>query len=60
MDPLKGGLVLCIDASDMGIGVVLMQEGRVIAHESKLLNNVELDYPVHEKELLAIIHALKV
>jgi ribonuclease HI len=60
MDPLKCGLVLCTDASDMAIGAVLMQEGRVIAYESRKLNNAELNYPVHEKELLAIIHALKV
>jgi hypothetical protein len=60
VDPLKGGLVLCTDASDMAIGDVLMQEGRVIAYESKELKNVELNYPVHEKQLLAIIHALKV
>ena len=31
IDSLKGRLVLCIDASDMAIGVVLMQEGMVIA-----------------------------
>ena len=60
MNSLKGGLVLCTDASDMAIGVVFMQEGMVIAYESKRLNNVELNYLVHEIELLAIIHALKV
>ena len=60
MDPLKGGLVLCTDASDMAIGVVLIQEGRVIAYESKKFNNIELNYSIHETELLAIIHALKV
>ena len=34
IDPLKGGLVLCTDASDMAIGAIFMQEGKVIAYES--------------------------
>jgi hypothetical protein len=33
----------------MAIGVVLMQEGMVIAYESRKLNNADLNYPVHEK-----------
>ncbi len=37
-----------------------MQEGKVIAYESKKLNNAKVNYLVHVKELLAIIHALKV
>jgi hypothetical protein len=37
MDPLKSGLVLCTDVVDMAIGVVLMQEGMMIAYESKNL-----------------------
>ena len=60
MDPLKRGLFLCTNASDMAIGVVLMQEGKVIAYKFKKLNNAELNYPVHEKELFALIYALKV
>ena len=59
-DHLKGGLVLCIDTSDMATGTVFMQQGRVIVYESRKLNNAKLNYLVHEKELLAIIHALKV
>ena len=60
LDALKDGLVLCTNVSDMTIGVIMIQEDRVIAYESKKLNNVVLNYPVHDKELLAIIHALKV
>ena len=60
MDPLKNMLVLCTYASDMAIDVVLMQEGRLIVYEFKKLNNAELNYDVYEKELLVIIHALKV
>ena len=60
MDPLKGNIVLCTDASDLAIGAVLMQDKRVIAYESRKLNTAELNYAVHEKELLAVVHSLKV
>jgi hypothetical protein len=59
MDALKGGLILCTNANDMVIGVILMQEGMVIVYRYKNLNNAWLNYPIHEEELLAIIHALK-
>ena len=48
MDPLKDMLVLCTDASDMAVYVVLMQEGRVIPYESIKLSNAKLNYLVHE------------
>jgi hypothetical protein len=32
MDFLKDGLVLCTNANDMAVGVVLMQEDKVIAY----------------------------
>ena len=60
MDPLRNELVLCSSANDMAIGAILMQENRTIAYEFKKLNNVKLNYPVHKKWLLAIIHASKV
>ena len=48
MDPLKDKLVLCTNASNIAIGDILMQEGRVIAYVSKKLSNAELNYPVEE------------
>ena len=48
------------DASEIGIGCVLMQEGRVITYASRQLKKHEEHYPTHDLELAAIVHALKV
>jgi hypothetical protein len=48
------------DASGIGLGGVLMQEGRVIAYTSRQLWKHEVNYPMHDLELAAVVHALKV
>ncbi|WVZ84252.1 hypothetical protein U9M48_031304 [Paspalum notatum var. saurae] len=48
------------DASGIGIGFVLMQEGRVIAYASRQLKKHEEHYPTHDLELAAVVHALKI
>ena len=48
------------DASGIGIGAVMLQEGRPITFESRKLNSAEKNYHVTEQELLAVVHALKV
>ena len=48
------------DASSIGIGCVLMQEGRVIAYASRQLKQHEVHYPTHDLELAAVVHALKI
>ena len=47
------------DASRNGTGVVLMQEERPIAFESHPIKGKNLHKPIYEKEMLAILHALK-
>jgi hypothetical protein len=48
------------DAFDLGLGGVLLQEGQPVAFESKKLNKAELNYQTTEKEMLAVVHALRV
>ncbi|WVZ97665.1 LOW QUALITY PROTEIN: hypothetical protein U9M48_043179, partial [Paspalum notatum var. saurae] len=42
------------DASDNGLGCVLMQEGRVVAYASRQLRKHEANYPTHDLELAAV------
>ena len=54
--------VVHTDASGFAVGAVLMQDQgkglQPIAFMSKKMQDAETRYPVHEQELLAIIHAL--
>eukprot|EP00253_Pinus_taeda_P029605 PITA_29605 len=57
-DPNKD-YVVYTDASKEGVGGVLMQEGRLIAYESRKLKEHEQKYFAYDLELAAVIHALK-
>jgi hypothetical protein len=46
------------DASDKGIGAVLMQEGKASAFTSKKLLKRHLDQFIYEKKMLAILHVV--
>ncbi|KAL5578044.1 hypothetical protein UlMin_019743 [Ulmus minor] len=48
------------DASRIGLGAVLMQNGRVIAYASRQLKIHEKNYPTHDLELAAVVFALKI
>ncbi|WOH15373.1 hypothetical protein DCAR_0934911 [Daucus carota subsp. sativus] len=56
----QGGFVVYSDASQQGLGCVLMQYGKVIAYASRQLRPHEKSYPVHDLELAAIVFALKI
>jgi RNase H-like domain found in reverse transcriptase len=51
------------DASDFAVGAVLQQDQgqgpQPVAFTSRKMNPAERNYPAHDKELLAVIHALK-
>lgn len=54
------GFVIYSDASKQGLGCVLMQHGKVIAYASRQLKQHEQNYPTHDLELAAVVHALKI
>jgi hypothetical protein len=60
MPDLQKGFDIYCDASRQGLGFVLMQEGRVIAYASRQLRKHEQNYPTHDLELAAGVHALKI
>src|SRR5204863_323715 len=59
-DP-DGEFEVTTDASEdaKAVGAVLVQNGHPVAYESKKLNIHQLNYPVHDKEMCAIMHALE-
>ena len=52
-DPHKETVFL-VDASQVGLGAVLMQDGKVVSYASKALSSVEKRYSQIEREALAI------
>nr|GFA43637.1 putative reverse transcriptase domain-containing protein [Tanacetum cinerariifolium] len=51
--------IVYYDASNQGLGCVLMQRGKVIAYASRQLKIHEKNYTTHDLELGAIVFALK-
>ncbi len=48
-----------VDASNVAIGAVLVQDGRPVAYESKKLNETQRKWTTTERELWAGVHALQ-
>nr|KYP60032.1 Retrovirus-related Pol polyprotein from transposon 297 family [Cajanus cajan] len=47
------------DASEVGIGAILLQGGHPITYFSEKLKGVSLNYPTYDKELYALVRALQ-
>nr|ABA96940.1 retrotransposon protein, putative, Ty3-gypsy subclass [Oryza sativa Japonica Group] len=58
-DQTKDFQVYC-DASRQGLGCVLMKDGKVVSYASRQLRSHEGNYPTHDLELAAVVHALKI
>ena len=54
------GFTIYSDASKKGLGCVLMQRGKIVAHASRQLKPYEQNYPTHNLKLAAMIFALKI
>lgn len=54
------GFVVYCDASRVGLGCILMQNGKVISYASRQLEIHEKNYPTHDLELAAVVFALKI
>jgi hypothetical protein len=48
------------EASRQGLGCVLMPEGQVVCYASRQLRKHQENYPTHDLELAAVVHALKI
>ncbi|GKC99688.1 putative reverse transcriptase domain-containing protein, partial [Tanacetum coccineum] len=59
LDGPKDFVVYC-DASDLGLGCVLMQRGKVIAYASRQLKIHEKNYTTHNLELGAVVFSFKI
>ncbi|XP_017630549.1 uncharacterized protein LOC108473480 [Gossypium arboreum] len=54
------GFTIYSDASHVGLGCMLMQEGNVVAYASRKLKTHEVNYPTHDLELVAVVFMLKI
>jgi hypothetical protein len=59
LDMEKPFSIYC-DVSGQGLGCVLMQDGHIVAYASQQLRKHEVNYPTHDLELAAVVHALKI
>ncbi|KAA3481593.1 DNA/RNA polymerases superfamily protein [Gossypium australe] len=48
------------DASHVGLGFVLMRDGKVVAYASCQLKTHKANYPMHDLELAAVVFTLKI
>ena len=54
------GYTVYCDASKVGLGCALMQNGKVVVYASRQLKKHEHNYPTHDLEMAAVVFALKI
>jgi hypothetical protein len=60
MPDMEKSFSIYCDASGQGLRCVLMQDGRMVSYASRQLRKHEVNYPTHDLELAAVVHALKI
>jgi len=55
-DPQKK-IDLFVDASPVGVGAILTQEGKILSYASRALSDTEMRYSQTEREMLAVVWA---
>ena len=55
----RGGFIVYTNASNVGLGCVLTQNGKVIAYSSRQLKDHERNYATHDLELAVVVFNLK-
>ena len=50
---------LISDASALGIGAVLLQDGHVVAYASRVLTQAEHNYSVIQRECVSVVYGMK-
>jgi hypothetical protein len=60
MPDLEKPISIYCDASGHGLGCVLMQDGHMVAYTPRQLRKHEVNYPIQDMELAAMVHALKI
>jgi hypothetical protein len=58
MPDMEKPLSIFCDASDQGLGCVLMQYGHVVVYASLQLRKHEVHYLTHDLELATVVQAL--
>jgi len=51
--------LVCNDASKKGLGIILMQDNRMITYTLRKLRRHDENYTTHDLELLVIVYALR-
>ena len=54
------GFVVYCDASRVGLGCVLMQNGKVISYASRQLNVHVKNYPTYDLKMVVVVFSLRI